>query len=1043
MKTKTTIEFWIGCLLKIWITREKRRYPSFCRFIKKGVRTENYGMRESSGNAAEVLPVGAGAAVLVLSELESMASRQQREIAQQKRLLEQREAQLAVLRGAHEPAQQDRLARLRHRLDQQQTKLNRLRLLRSQTDQSRVSNATLRKLQLLGTNQQHLQNNTQILVNQSSSNSNVNANNNGNNNNNNKNSNQNKYILENQTSSQIFRIHGTQQSQKQGNLQQKCPNAVNISNSNLASNTQVVALIKNHGNVRTHQKPVSSVAPSFPVKSPIYQTSSTKIHPVMPQTLNFIGKINPGAQNYNALSVQSQNNQLSANIQSNVNQELNSLSRINQLGTTHHQQENITQSKTNQAQGSHTAAQSMISLSAANLNFNNYSYQSAMQPQGICTMTLVSEHLIDKLKLEPAKNQDKFEHLSATKHESQIRHEQNALMYDSPQNKYEQHDKYDQATQPLKIYEQTPKLDQSYVYKTNVYEDAAKRDLNSVKQEGSHVKLEHKRKLDNPTKYDNGSVVHQVKQHEQRDTQSSIKFNQPLSFKHELVVKCDTSKESLSKSNQVNHEQNQTNFENTTTKYEHNFQILQNDHTIQFEALNKPLEKPSEYEQLIAQRERMINSNELNCEDKTKPTLPPKSSKPNLPPRLNNHEILELTNDVDDDKATTNQVYREEKEEDIPPMPTSEPPESPTQSQSGNQHIIKSRPVHFKKVPISEHSKLRYSKSNIHVSINRRIEMPPAFLFPETEIPADLIQADVHQYQHSQQQQTSNQTVKEESGPNEKLEDVDIVDSLNFINIENKIKMKSDKDRKPEVEFESKPTETTRRKKGNLKSTTGKANLSRRVSFDPLALLLDASLEGEVELVKKTAKEVSDPSSANDEGITALHNAICAGHLEIVKFLVEFGCDVNAQDSDGWTPLHCAASCNNLAMVRFLVEHGACIFATTLSDHETAAEKCEEDEEGFDGCSEYLYSVQEKLGIMNNGQVFALFDYSPQHSDELLLKNGDSFVVLRKGDDDEREWWWSKLGNKEGYVPRNLLGLYARVKPTKVDRNHLISTKDQ
>ena len=64
------------------------------------------------------------------------------------------------------------------------------------------------------------------------------------------------------------------------------------------------------------------------------------------------------------------------------------------------------------------------------------------------------------------------------------------------------------------------------------------------------------------------------------------------------------------------------------------------------------------------------------------------------------------------------------------------------------------------------------------------------------------------------------------------------------------------------------------------------------------------------------------------------------------------------QDSDGWTPLHCAASCNNLPMVKFLVEHGACVLATTLSDHETAAEKCEEDEEGFDGCSEYLYSVQ-------------------------------------------------------------------------------------
>lgn len=41
-------------------------------------------------------------------------------------------------------------------------------------------------------------------------------------------------------------------------------------------------------------------------------------------------------------------------------------------------------------------------------------------------------------------------------------------------------------------------------------------------------------------------------------------------------------------------------------------------------------------------------------------------------------------------------------------------------------------------------------------------------------------------------------------------------------------------------------------------------------------------------------------SEPNDEGITALHNAICAGHYEIVTFLVEFGCDVNSPDSDGW-----------------------------------------------------------------------------------------------------------------------------------------------
>ena len=46
------------------------------------------------------------------------------------------------------------------------------------------------------------------------------------------------------------------------------------------------------------------------------------------------------------------------------------------------------------------------------------------------------------------------------------------------------------------------------------------------------------------------------------------------------------------------------------------------------------------------------------------------------------------------------------------------------------------------------------------------------------------------------------------------------------------------------------------------------SSVSRRVSFDPLALLLDASLEGELELVKKVAADVADASAANDEGIT-------------------------------------------------------------------------------------------------------------------------------------------------------------------------------
>ncbi|XP_003791019.1 apoptosis-stimulating of p53 protein 2 isoform X1 [Otolemur garnettii] len=219
-------------------------------------------------------------------------------------------------------------------------------------------------------------------------------------------------------------------------------------------------------------------------------------------------------------------------------------------------------------------------------------------------------------------------------------------------------------------------------------------------------------------------------------------------------------------------------------------------------------------------------------------------------------------------------------------------------------------------------------------------------------------------------------------------------------------------------------------KRTNLRKT-GSERIAHgmRVKFNPLALLLDSSLEGEFDLVQRIIYEVDDPSLPNDEGITALHNAVCAGHTEIVKFLVQFGVNVNAADSDGWTPLHCAASCNNVQVCKFLVESGAAVFAMTYSDMQTAADKCEEMEEGYTQCSQFLYGVQEKMGIMNKGLIYALWDYEPQNDDELPMKEGDCMTVVRREDEDELEWWWARLSDKEGYVPRNLLGLYPRIKP--------------
>ncbi len=76
-------------------------------------------------------------------------------------------------------------------------------------------------------------------------------------------------------------------------------------------------------------------------------------------------------------------------------------------------------------------------------------------------------------------------------------------------------------------------------------------------------------------------------------------------------------------------------------------------------------------------------------------------------------------------------------------------------------------------------------------------------------------------------------------------------------------------------------------------------------------------------------------------------------------------------------------------------------------------------------CSAPRAGIQEKLGIINKGVVYAVFSYTAQRGDELHFTDGDCLQVLRKGDETERDWWWTRLGDREGYVPRNLLGVSA------------------
>lgn len=73
--------------------------------------------------------------------------------------------------------------------------------------------------------------------------------------------------------------------------------------------------------------------------------------------------------------------------------------------------------------------------------------------------------------------------------------------------------------------------------------------------------------------------------------------------------------------------------------------------------------------------------------------------------------------------------------------------------------------------------------------------------------------------------------------------------------------------------------------------------------------------------------------------------------------------------------------------------------------------------------------VQEKMGIMNRGMVYGLWDYTGENPDELSFHEGDCMTIVRREDEDEIDWWWARMGDTEGYIPRNLLGVSHESEP--------------
>jgi hypothetical protein len=87
-----------------------------------------------------------------------------------------------------------------------------------------------------------------------------------------------------------------------------------------------------------------------------------------------------------------------------------------------------------------------------------------------------------------------------------------------------------------------------------------------------------------------------------------------------------------------------------------------------------------------------------------------------------------------------------------------------------------------------------------------------------------------------------------------------------------------------------------------LKIETGRPDVNAKDKYGATALI-DASLQGQKEIVELLILEDADLDARDNQGDTALMHAALKGHVEIVELLVSNGADVNVKDKSGNTAL--------------------------------------------------------------------------------------------------------------------------------------------
>ncbi|PFX15664.1 protein phosphatase 1 regulatory subunit 16A-like [Stylophora pistillata] len=137
-----------------------------------------------------------------------------------------------------------------------------------------------------------------------------------------------------------------------------------------------------------------------------------------------------------------------------------------------------------------------------------------------------------------------------------------------------------------------------------------------------------------------------------------------------------------------------------------------------------------------------------------------------------------------------------------------------------------------------------------------------------------------------------------------------------------------------------------------------KPQRARPVKFEARIILLEAASRGDCDEVKRMLDYGVDPNLANDDGLTALHQACIDECDEIAELLVGYGANIDAEDRELWTPLHASAACENYSMVQYLVENGADVVSIN-ADGNLPVDLVEED----DDLKKFLHEEMNKYGF--------------------------------------------------------------------------------